>query len=755
MKCRRILSTIGSVVIGGLVAGCAFLTPLPKPTTVEQRLAVFPTTGLPISGRVTVHWDRHQIPFVEAESDDDAAFALGLVHAHLRLGQMETFRRISQGRIAEMAGPLATDIDHGLRIIDFGRASAATEAQLPAETRIWLTRFVAGINHYQRVVADLPYDFDVLGLEREPWTIADILTFGRLAGTDVNWLVWFNLLRLRDRSDWSTLWARLVENGSDSLTSFDPNGDPDRLGELLGGLSRSGSNSVAVAPHRSATGAAIMANDPHLGIFLPNTWLLVGIKSPSYHAIGFMVPGLPFFAIGRNPWIAWGGTNMRAASSELYEVDGHETTTRRERIEVRWWFDREVAVRETAWGPILSDAPQLADKSTPPFALRWTGHMVSDETTAMLKVARARSFTEFREAFSTFAVPGQNMLYADNEGNIGQVMAVRLPNLNGAKPADIILQADAREAMWQDMRGTSELPFSLNPENGFLVSANNRPADTELQVGYFFSPDDRVERMTELLREGEITIDDIKALQQDVFMPSSVALRDALIAKIDASGLADTVNADSKRAIALMRGWDGHYRQDSRGAVAFEAFRSVFTRSFYSTALGEEDWAAFANVAGIKSLLIADIRRADPASLRAPLEAGTSAAAGAVANYPSWGAMHRLGLAHPLSFLPLIGDRYRFADFPIGGSTDTLMKTAHGAASELHFTRYGSNARHISDLSDLDRNYFVLLGGQDGQFNSASFLDQAELWVKGGYIEVPLRLETVYERFAYRIRLGN
>ncbi len=361
MKCRRILSTIGSVVIGGLVAGCAFLTPLPKPTTVEQRLAVFPTTGLPISGRVTVHWDRHQIPFVEAESDDDAAFALGLVHAHLRLGQMETFRRISQGRIAEMAGPLATDIDHGLRIIDFGRASAATEAQLPAETRIWLTRFVAGINHYQRVVADLPYDFDVLGLEREPWTIADILTFGRLAGTDVNWLVWFNLLRLRDRSDWSTLWARLVANGSDSLTSFDPNGDPDRLGELLGGLS----------------------------------------------------------------------------------------------------------------------------------------------------------------------------------------------------------------------------------------------------------------------------------------------------------------------------------------------------------------------------------------------------------HYPSWGATHRLGLAHPLSFLPLIGDRYRFADFPIGGSTDTLMKTAHGAASELHFTRYGSNARHISDLSDLDRNYFVLLGGQDGQFNSASFLDQAELWVKGSYIEVPLRLETVYERFAYHIRLAN
>ena len=139
MRRRRIRSTIGSALIGGLVAGCAFLAPLPKPTTVEQRLAAFPAAGLPLRGRVTVHWDRHQIPFIEAEHDEDAAFALGLVHAHLRLGQMETFRRIAQGRIAEMGGPLATDIDHSLRIIDFGRAAAAIEAALPPETRTWLT----------------------------------------------------------------------------------------------------------------------------------------------------------------------------------------------------------------------------------------------------------------------------------------------------------------------------------------------------------------------------------------------------------------------------------------------------------------------------------------------------------------------------------------------------------------------------------------------------------------------------------------
>ena len=755
MMRRRLLSTIGSVLIGGMVAGCAFLAPLPKPTTVEQRLAVFPTAGLPLAGRVSVYWDGHQIPFIEAQNDADAAFALGLVHAHLRLGQMETFRRISQGRIAEMGGPLATDIDHGLRIIDFGRAAAASEASLPPQTREWLAKFVAGVNHYQQTTDDLPHEFRLLGLAREPWTIRDILTFGRLAGTDVNWLVWFNLLRLRDRADWPTLWARLLENGSDSLTSSEPIGDVSQLGELLGGLSRSGSNSIAIAPHRSSTGAAIMANDPHLGIFLPNTWLLVGLKSPSYHAVGLMVPGLPIFAIGRNPQIAWGGTNMRAASSELYAVDGADITTRRERISVRWWFDREVDVRETKWGPILSDAPQLAAAPARPFALRWTGHLPSDEVSAMLRVSQARTFVEFRSAFSTFAVPGQNMLYADKDGNIGQVMAVSLPNRNGSTPNDIVLRADEREAMWQEMLATEDLAYSINPKRGFLVSANNRPANTNVQIGYFFSPDDRVERMVELLSEGKIAIDDIKALQQDVYIPSSVSLRDALVAKLDSSGFADSASAADARTIASMRAWDGHYRQESQGAVAFEAFRDAFTRSFYSGAMGEEDWAAFANVARIKTLMIADIEQASAVDLGTALREGISAAAAASEKFPNWGAMHRLGLAHPLSFLPLIGDRYRFKDFPIGGSTDTLMKTAHGATGERHFTRYGSNARHISDMSDPDRNYFVLLGGQDGRFNSASFLDQAELWLKGAYIEVPHRLATVQERFPHRLDLSN
>jgi penicillin amidase len=145
-----------SLALTTLLAGCALLRPLPEETTVDERLKAFPTTGLPLQGRVQVMWDDHQIPFIEAEHDDDAAFALGLVHAHLRLGQMAIYRKIAQGRIAEMGGPLAADIDHGLRILDFGKAAAETEAGMSPEARRWMERFVEGVNLYQDRLEVLP-----------------------------------------------------------------------------------------------------------------------------------------------------------------------------------------------------------------------------------------------------------------------------------------------------------------------------------------------------------------------------------------------------------------------------------------------------------------------------------------------------------------------------------------------------------------------------------------------------------------------
>jgi penicillin amidase len=757
-----------SIALTWLLAGCSLLKPLPKETSLDDRLAVFPTTGLPLAGPVTVSWDPHQIPFIEAEHDEDAAFVLGLVHAHLRLGQMAIYRRIAQGRIAEMGGPLAADIDHGLRILDFGKASAEMEAQLPPEARRWVERFVAGINLYQDRLTVLPYEFAALGLEREPWTVRDVLTFGRLTGTDVTWLVWFRLLPLRQRDDWAALWTRLIEAGSRSMPSFEGGGGgnngEDEVVRLLKGISRSGSNSIAIAPKQTTTGGAVIASDPHLGLNLPNTWILAGLKSPSYHVVGMMVPGLPLFAIGRNPGIAWGGTNMRAAASDLVDLstvpDG-VISERRETIRVRGWRDHEVVVRETPWGPIISDAPQLADSGLPPLALRWTGHRPSDEISAMLAVSRARSFTAFRDALATFSLPAQNMIYADAEGNIGEVMAVQLPARERVIPKDMTTMPRASDADWLRIVGTLDLPFSYNPDKGFLASANNRPTTARhVRIGYFFSPDDRVRRMTELVgASGRMSFATVRALQRDVAMLSSLALRDVLLRRLDAVGLgpaaAAGIEPGQRALVALMAEWDGRYDEASRGAVAFEIFRAELTEAVYKAKLGGEDWKAFTGVGEIKTLLLEDLARTDDASLRPLLRDSLARAAEKIDRFASWGEMHRLTLRHPLAFLPLIGGRFEFAGYPASGSTETLMKTSHAMTSERHRVSYGSNARHISDMTDVDKNYFVLLGGQDGWLNSTTFLDQVPLWREGRYIELPLRPESVRKRFTRRLSLSR
>src|SRR5690606_30422174 len=191
----------------------------------------------------------------------------------------------------------------------------------------------------------------------EPWRVADVLSVGRLIATDVNWMDWLSLLKLRDHKEWRQFWARLIESGSSSLPSFRERRRLDSLRRLLRAFGRWGSNSLVVARRKSGSGAGLIASAPPVGLMLPNLWLIGGWKSPSYHTVGLMFPGLPVMALGRNEHIAWGGTNMHAASSDLFDLGGvpaSEIAEREETIKVRWSRSRTVRVRETELGPVLS-----------------------------------------------------------------------------------------------------------------------------------------------------------------------------------------------------------------------------------------------------------------------------------------------------------------------------------------------------------------------------------------------------------------
>lgn len=726
----------GWAVAAALLAR-GLVRPPPRRVSLQQRLGMLAAEGAPVQAPVSVRWNEVLVPWIEAESDSDLATALGVVHAHLRLGQMELMRRVARGRIAEAVGPLGIELDRAVRLLDLGRAVPGIVAALPPQTRAWAEGFVAGVNH-QLLHGPLPHEYRLLDLPRDPWTLEDLFTTARLASADVSWLVFSRLLRARSRlprEAWQALWPRLLAGGAPP--TWPVPGAPRAEVMLARGV-RGGSNSCAVAARRSARGAAMLASDPHLGLALPSFWLICGYRSPGHHAVGLMLAGFPFIALGRNPWLAWGGTSLHAASSELLDVSGMELTEQEETLRVRGVGERRLRIRVSPLGPVVSDGILLRDAR--PLALRWAGHRPSDEIGAMLAASRARTPEAFRAALRGFVVPGQTMVYAAADGSVGRLTAAHLPRRQPGPPPDLALPPDAAGA-FDDLADSEELPRQLDPPQGFVVSANERPTAEAVPVGFFFSSGERARRMAALLqakpRLGEA---DLCALQQDVDQPAELPLRDLILR---ARPLARTHT--ERRAVDALTDWDGRYDQDSAGAVAFEAMLATLAHELR----GGAALAAYAATWTSRGLVAEDLRAASPEALAAPMRQAVRAAARALRRHGAWGGMHRLRLAHHLAALPVVGRRYVFGDYPGEGGNDTIYKSGHPLTARQHFVSYGAGARHVSDLADLDANRFVLLGGQDGWIGSPAFLDQAALWREGGYLTVPLRPESARAAFPY------
>ncbi len=736
----------------GALRFASYLTVLaPKPAKpdsipVKDRLASFPTHDVPVEGDVNVYWNEHLVPFIDAETDRGLAFTVGLVQAHLRLGQMETLRRIAAGRISEMVGPVAIELDHTLRMLDLGRAIPEIEANLPTATREWMDGFLDGINHYLfRKDTVLPHEFELFDLKREVWTVTDLLRLARLFAFDNTWLVWLRLLRVRGKPGWNALWRKLIAAGSDQDTDDSVLGTLEQaaLDGIMSANNRSGSNCLAVSGR--VAGKTWLAGDPHLGLSLPSNWLIMGYRSPSHHAVGMVIPGTSFVAFGRNASIAWGGTSLHGHVSELCDVSDLPASSfksREETINVRWSSPKRCVVRTCDIGPVLSDSPFYKNAGAT-LALRWVGHAPSDEWTAMLQMTRARDWHGFKAALDLMAVPGMNMIYADNAGHVGHAMAGHIPRDAHPEPDDMVAHSNEP---WTGFFSTTTLPSWFDPARGYVISANDRP-QTEMVVGRFYSSPGRSQRIASLLDSGHHVDKDVLArVQRDVNAESARRLARALA--VAARSLNTPLSRRATEVISLLEEWDGTYDAESRSATAFELSLYHFSRLFYS----RETLTGYAASWMMRDLVCADLEAAKPTEIAKIVRSAIDRCARSFRNR-RWGDIHRLRLQHPLGGLPVAGRRYRYLDMPASGSSDTVMKTAAGLINGKHGVRFGANARHISDLSDLDANHFVLLGGQDGFFGSAAFADQVPLWRKSEYVRVPLRPETVRHEFPYAMSL--
>lgn len=758
VRARRNIGVFGVLLLGAVLTmmSCAVLTPLPEPTTLEDRISVFPTDAVPVERPVSLRWNTNQVPYIEAETDADAAFVLGMVHAHLRLGQLAVVRRIIQGRISESASIFTVDLDAAIRAFDFYQATDEIYRDLPSNSKLWMDRYVAGINHYAARLPDAwrPHEFDVAGINWEPWTAQDSLALGRAAGVDLNWIYLLQMLQIEDPETRSRVAARLLESGQTGTITYGediaertvPDGFK-QFASFAARHGRSGSNSIVVAPSRSSSNAAIIANDPHLAFLFPNPWVIAGLRSPSYRIVGMMVPGTPVFGFGRNETLAWGGTNLRATTSQFVNVaDLPETAfeTRSLKIGTRYWFDQSVEVRTTRYGPILSDL-SAAPETGSSFSVRWTGHTPTDETTALLDTMKARTVAEFRDAMAGFSFPPQTFLAADTEGSVAGIIAAKVPGRDPDGGYPILTSPDQSDKDWGSFYSGKDLPAVIDPESGFLVSANNRPAPSpEKPYGGVFPQDERVRRLRDLVGEHDkLSVSDLTDIQQDVVSPLSLELVNALEDDL----LSQRVERRLAGVVDLILSWDGAYAANSQAALVFEAFLARLAPDVYATLGKTREYEAYQALGRTRVFLVEDYNTLLPIQRREVLKRALEGAREVQRSGKSWGDIHRMRVAHVLGNVPILGGRYLIEDIPASGSRETVMKSDHPLTTERHDTFFGSQSRHISDLSDPDSNFFLLLGGQDGWINSDTFSDQVALWKRGEFVKMPLRMQSVQKQF--------
>ncbi len=727
---------VAAIVLGRLA--CLRIPPVP----LVARLRMLPLDGAPLDHPVAVCWNQHAVPFIRADTDGDLATALGVVHRHLRQAQLEVLRRIAAGRLASMIGPLGLPLDRTVLALGIRDTVRRMVDGLPPSTRDWAERFVAGLNHHGAHAAPAP-ELKPLGINAfEPWTLDDFFALARLYSADLTWPMLSRLLALRDgmtpdtwRRHWPTLLRAAVDAPHPGSTG--PEG-------LLGRATRAGSNAAAIAASRSASGAAMLGGDPHLSVGLPNTWLLAGLASPGVDAVGLMLPGMPFIACGRNRDIAWGGTSLHAASSDLVDlgqVPADAFTVEEEWIPVRLHHRPvRVARRRSPHGVVVSDGALFHART--PVALRWAGNRASDELTAMLGVLRARDADGFRRALDGFGTPGQCMVYAGRDG-IGRQVAAHLPKRSAETPPDLLLSPDQAASDWATIVTGSRLFSEWNPPSGMVASANERiegPPPDRVPLGRFFAADERVSRLRTLLGPdaGRFTLASFAAVFLDERQPTALAIRDRLAAVLP------PVLAPRRAGFArALRSWDGSYDAASEGALAFELLFAATARAL----LPEAELRALRTVWATRALVAETFERAEGAALAGAVARAVPDAARRFRRFRVWGRAHRHRLQHPVGVVPVLGRRFRQAGFPGSGGNDTLNKTGHAPLRQRHVIRFGGTARYTFDLADPDRSECVLFGGQDGWLGSANFADQLPLWRAGRAIAMPLRSASVASAF--------
>jgi penicillin G amidase len=725
-----------------------------------------------LSAAVEIVRDRWGIPHISAREPLDAYFGQGFCHAQDRLWQMELTRRLTAGRLSEVFGKQALDVDRFQRRLGLHRAAEREWRTAEADLRDVLRAYAAGVNAcLDGLVASkkLPPEFVLARFQPEPWQPVDTLGFARyLAYSQTpNWeseLVRSRLIARLGYVAAASLEPDVWQPDSDALPRLEDWGPPERPepGELppialAGGPGAS--NAWAVSGARSSTGKPLLANDPHMFPRLPSVFYEAHLAAGGeLNVAGASGPGAPGIIIGHNRHIAWGLTASMADAADLYVERLDPGDSRRTEFAGRWesgsivrevisvkgraqpWIEEVLITRRH--GPLITPTPSLADEHRP-LALRSMVLEAPSAATAILAINRATCWDEFRAAARNWGTPAMNLTYADVDGNIGYQLVGSVPVRDrgeGLVPSP----GWTGQYEWRGAIPFDELPRAFNPPDGLWANANH---DVAKRNHHFFSREfidpARYRRIRQVLEsKPRHSAVDFGALQAD-----EVSLPARRIAALLVEHVRPRRPLEA-RALDELRRWDGRVSADSAAASIYEVFRNEIVRARHAEALGDllpvlHGVGPHPLVGATNSQYFLQTQRVLDFLERAPGEAAVQRAFQATIAWLSrrlgpnvgawqWGRLHQVHLQHPLSVRKPLGLLFDIPSFPWSGDLETVRA---GGSWPGTYRAVGpiSAYRLIADCGDWDNTLSCIPGGQSGQRGSPHYADQVDAWRRVAY----------------------
>lgn len=597
---------------------------------------------------ISVYYDESAIPHVFAENDYDLYFAQGYVTAKDRLWQMDFQTRYAAGRLSEVVGKPALELDRYQRRIGmvYGAENMLKESLKDPKSKLMLEAYADGINAYidQLEPADYPIEFKLLDYKPERWTplnsalLLKLMSATLAGGSDELYMqraldqygadlvndLFPNYPKREDPIiPASTSWdiktvpipqkmdtSKLVASPPLKISASDKQMPFGKANRLLTGIKSDGlgSNNWAISAEKTASGFPILANDPHLDLTLPSIWYQIQLQVPEANAVGVSIPGAPGIIIGYNNDIAWGVTNVGADVLDWYKLDvkgkrpsayrygdqWRKTTKRVERIEIRNETPFTDTVFYTHHGPIAylaGEKPEnfnYTNNIPEDHALKWVAHLPSNDLACFYRLNRAKNYDDYREALRHFAAPAQNFVYADRGNNIAITPNGYFP-LKYPEQGKFILNGAEPSDDWHGRIPAQHNPTIKNPDRHFVSSANQSPVAPSYPyyLNWEYAPFDRAYQINRALEKMEnADKDSFRLLQMDTKSTLADLILDTLVSYTSSF---DNLNPSEKEAIAILKQWDRNYEADAVGASLFDYWYTAITDCIWSDKFKRED----------------------------------------------------------------------------------------------------------------------------------------------------------------------